>query len=165
MQATTHSPLRLAVIYATIISVISILLTLIFYMTAWFSDLWTGYIVNGVLFIGVLIAVIHANKVMGGGASLGNLFIVGLITAGIVIAIVAAASIIIHLATEPAPGTGIDIPSQDGRHISEYSDDKRKGFWIFLLSNVFFTNGVLGALAALLGAVTVKRNQKTPSAR
>lgn len=165
MQATTHSPLRLAAIYAMIISAISILLTLIFYMTHLFSDLWTGYAVNGVLFVGVIVAVIHANKVMGGKASLGNLFVVGLITAAIVIVIVTAASIIIHLATEPAPGTGADVPSPDGRHISEYSDDKRKGFWIFLLSNVFFTNGVLGALGALLGAVTVKRNQKTPSAR
>ena len=138
---------------------------MVFYMTSWFSDLWTGYIVNGVLFIGVLLAVIRSNKVMGGSASLGNLFVTGLITAGIIIAIVAAATILFHLATEPAGGSNVDIPSQDGRHISEYSTDKRQGFWIFLLSSVFFTNGVLGMLAALLGAVTVKRNQKTPSAR
>lgn len=166
MQATNQSPLRLAIIYGFITSAICIALTMVFYMTTWFSDLWTGYIVNGILFIGTLLAVIHSNKVMGGRASLGNLFVAGLITAGIIICIVAAATIIFHLATEPAAtGEAVDIPSQDGRQISEYSDDKRAGFWIFLLSNVFFTNGVLGMLAALLGAVTVKRNQKTPSAR
>lgn len=166
MQATTHSPLRTAIIYGFLTSVVCIVFTMVFYMTTWFSDLWTGYIVNGILFIGVLLAVIRSNRVMGGRASLGNLFVVGLITAGIIIAIVAASTILFHLATEPAGSNGnVDIPSQDGRHISEYSTDKRQGFWIFLLSSVFFTNGVLGALAALLGAVTVKRNQKTPSAR
>lgn len=164
MQATLHSPIRLAVIYGILISLVSIALTMVFYMTQWSSDLWTGYISNGVLFIGILIFVIHANKAMGGSASLGNLFTMGLLAAAIAIVIVATATIIFHLATEPPAATTGDMPS-DGTRMSEYSYYKREGFWIFLLGNVFVTNAVLGGLAAVLGAATVKRNQKTPDAK
>jgi hypothetical protein len=137
---------------------------MVFYITQWSSDLWTGYISNAVLFVGILIFVIHVNKAMGGRASLGNLFGMGLLAAGIAIVIVASATIIFHLATEPPAGTTGNLPS-DGARMSEYSASKREGFWIFLLGNTFVTNAVLGGLAALLGAVTVKRNQKTTDAR
>ena len=164
MQASLHSPVRLAVIYGVLISLISIALTMVFYMAQWSSDLWTGYLSNAVLFVGILIFVIHVNKAMGGRASLGNLFGMGLLAAGIAIVIVASATIIFHLATEPPVAATGNLPSDGGR-MSEYSRYRRDGFWIFLLGNVFVTNAVLGGLAAIIGAVTVKRNQKTPDAR
>lgn len=164
MEARAHSPIRLAITYGVITGILCVALTLIFYMTPWFSDLWTGYLSSGILFLGVLFSVIHANKVMGGNASLSNLFIAGIVATVIAVGIQTGASLIIHLVTEPAAGT-VDIPSQDGRHLSEYSENKREGFWIFLLGNVFFTNGVMGLLASVIGAVTAKRNQKTSAAR
>ncbi|WP_123845989.1 hypothetical protein [Chitinophaga lutea] len=164
MQASLHSPFRLAVIYGVLISLVSIALTMVFYMTQWSSDLWTGYISNGVLFVGILIFVNHVNKAMGGKASLTSLFTMGLLAAAIAIIIVASATIIFHLATEPPAGTTGNLPSDGGR-MSEYSTYKREGFWIFLLGNIFVTNAVLGGLAAVIGAVTVKRNQKTTDAR
>lgn len=164
MQASLHSPVRLAIIYGVLISLISIALTMIFYMAQWSSDLWTGYLSNGVLFVGILIFIIHVNKAMGGRASLGNLFAMGLLAAGIAIVIVASATIIFHLATEPPAGATGNLPSDGGR-LSEYSSYRRDGFWIFLLGNIFVTNAVLGGLAAIIGAATVKRDQKTPDAR
>lgn len=163
MEARAHSPIRLAITYGAITGIICVALTLIFYMTPWFSDLWTGYISSGVLFLGVLFSVIHANKVMGGNASIGNLVIAGIIATVIAVGIHTGASVIIHLVTQPAADTA-NIPS-DGRHISEHSDYKQGGFWIFFLGNTFFTNGVMGLLGTIIGAATAKRNQKTASAR
>ncbi|AWO01399.1 hypothetical protein DLD77_06685 [Chitinophaga alhagiae] len=164
METRLHSPLKLAVIYGVLMSLIGIVLTMVFYMTQWSSDLWTGYIANGVLFVGVLLFIIHVNKAMGGRASLSNLFVMGLLASAIFIVMVSTAHIIFHLATEPPPGTTGNLPS-DGTRMSEYSSYKREGFWIFLLGNLFVTNAVLGGLASVIGAVTVKRNQKTTDAR
>lgn len=158
-QTFPTSPLRLSIVYGIAIAVISVVFAMIFYMTKWFADLWTGYAVNLVIFLGVLFCVINANKVLGGRASLGNLFTAGIIAAIVATLIVSATTIIFHLATEPA-ASSVDIPS-DGAEISEYSFNKREGFWIFMMTNVLFANLTLGALGALIGAVTVKRDQKT----
>lgn len=165
MESPLQSPIKLTVIYSILISLVSITLTMIFYMTQRFGDLWTGYISSGVLFVGVMVFVVHVNKVLGGGASLRSLLLYGLIVTAICVVVLTSATILFHLATEPPAGaTRGNVPS-DGTQISEYSVYKRDGFWIFLLGNVTGTHAVLGALGAFLGAVTVKRNQKTPDAR
>ncbi|RPD38546.1 DUF4199 domain-containing protein [Chitinophaga barathri] len=164
MQQTIQSPRKLPWIYGVLIGLISILFTLFFYITQWISDLWTGYFVNTLIFVGVMVSVIHANKAYGGRASLGRLFMTGLLTAFVAVVMVSTANILFQLGTEPVMGTGENIPS-DGARMNEYSDYKRQGYWIFTITSVFVTNAVLGALGALLGAVTVKRNQKTTDAK
>lgn len=164
METRLHSPLKLAVIYGVLMGLVGIALTMMFYITQWSSDLWTGYLANAVLFVGVLIFIIHANKAMGGSASLSSLFLLGLLASAVFIVMVATAHIIFHLATEPPVGTTGNLPS-DGTRMSEYSSYRRDGFWIFLLGNLFVTNAVLGGIASVIGAATVKRNQKTPDAR
>lgn len=166
MPETTiqQSPLKLTWVYGILIAMVCIALTMIFYMTSRAANLWTGYLVNGILFLGVLFSVIHANKALGGRASLGNLLTMGILTATIAIIMIATTTIIFHLATEPPAGTTVNIPS-DGGQISDFSSTKREGFWIFLLGNIFFVNLVLGFLAAGIGAMTVKRNQKTTAAK
>lgn len=133
-------------------------------MTQWYADLWTGYIVSGVLFLGVLFAVIHANKALGGKASIGSLLTMGFLTAAIAIIMITTATIFFHMATEPNVDSSVNIPS-DGSRMSDYSITKREGFWIYLVTNVLFMNLVLGFLAAGIGAMTVKRNQKTTAAK
>ncbi|MGX5818023.1 hypothetical protein ACWKWU_07500 [Chitinophaga lutea] len=164
METVQHSPTRLALIYGALIGMVSIVLTMIFYMTQWSQDLWTGFLVSGIIFIGVLLAVIHGNSAMGGSASLSRLFLLGLVVTVIATIMVTTASIIFHLATEPPAEVGGNIPS-DGPRMSEYSEYKRGGFWITLLTNVLFAHLTLGVLGAVIGAITVKRNQKTPDAR
>jgi hypothetical protein len=164
MQQAMQSPRKLPWIYGILIGLISILFTLFFYVTSWMSDLWTGYFVNTLIFIGVMVAVMHANKAYGGKVSLGRLFLSGLLAAFVAVVMVSTANILFQLATEPAGSSVGDIPSE-GNRMSEYSEYKRQGYWIFTLTNVFVTNAVLGGLGALLGAVTVKRNQKTTDAR
>lgn len=145
------------------IGLISILFTLFFYITKWMTDLWAGYFVNAIIFIGTMIAVMHANKAYGGKVSLGRLFLSGLLAAFVAVVMVSTTNLLFQLATEPV-GTGVDLPSE-GNRISEYSEAKRQGYWIFTITNIFFANAVMGGLGAFLGAVTVKRNQKTPDAK
>lgn len=163
-ERTISSPLKLTWVYGILIAFVCIALTMIFYMTQWAANLWTGYLVSGVLFLGVLFAVIHANKAMGGRASIGSLLTMGVLTAAIAIIMISTATIFFHLATEPNVDNSVNIPS-DGGHLSEYSVTKREGFWIYLVTNVLFMNLVLGFLAAGIGAMTVKRNQKTTAAK
>ncbi|UYQ92690.1 hypothetical protein MKQ68_21665 [Chitinophaga horti] len=158
MQTIHHSQPRLTPIYGISIAVISIVFTIIFYLTSQFDNLWTGYFVHLIMFLGVLFSVIHFNKVKGGGASIPSLVKMGLHTATWAIIIVSAFTIIFHLAVEPLGSGG--VPS-DGNTISDTSPYKKQGFWIFLVSNVLFVNGILGLLASVLGAISVKRNQKT----
>ena len=156
---TAHSSPRLTPIYGLVIAALSIALTVIFYLTNFYGNLWMGYFVHLVLFLGVLFAVIHYNKVKGGGASIPALFKMGMHTTILAVIIVSIFTIIFHFIVEPAAGSG-GVPS-DGNTISDTSPYKREGFWIFLVSNVLFVNGILGLLASLLGAISVKRNQKT----
>ncbi|MBO9153041.1 DUF4199 domain-containing protein [Chitinophaga sp. MAH-28] len=159
-----QSPRKLPWIYGVLIGLVSILFTLFFYITRWMTDLWTGYFVSAVIFIGTMIAVMHANKAYGGRVSLGRLFLSGLLAAFVAVVMVSTANLLFQLATEPVAGTGVDLPSE-GNRISEYSDTKRQGFWIFTVTNIFFTNAVMGGLGAFIGAITVKRNQKTTDAK
>ncbi len=65
---------------------------MIFYMTKWAADLWTGYLVV-VDLLGVLFAVIHANKAMGGRGFHRNLLTMGILTAAIAIIMISTATI------------------------------------------------------------------------
>ncbi len=158
-----QSPRKLPWIYGVLVGLISILFTLLFYVTQWMTDLWTGYVVSGVVFLGAMIAVIHANKAYGGRVSLGRLLLSGLLVTFVAVVMVSTAHLLFQLASEPS-GPNIDIPSE-GNRISEYSDTKRQGYWIFTVTNIFFANAVMGGLGAFLGAITVKRNQKTTAAK
>jgi hypothetical protein len=52
---------NLVPVYGIIISVIAIALSLIFYMTNYYDTLWTGFMIGGVIFIGVLLSVFNYN--------------------------------------------------------------------------------------------------------
>ncbi|WP_295125874.1 DUF4199 domain-containing protein [uncultured Chitinophaga sp.] len=156
---TVHTQPRLTPIYGLLIAAISIVFTIIFYLTNHSDNLWTGYFVHLILFLGVLFSVIHYNKIKGGGASIPSLFKMGLHTTLLAVVIVSVFTIVFHLIIESSAGAG-GVPS-DGNELSDTSLYKREGFWIFLVSNVLFVNGILGLLASLLGAISVKRNQKT----
>lgn len=158
-----QSPRKLPWIYGVLVGLISILFTLFFYITQWMTGLWTGYFVNGIMFLGAMIAVIHANKAYGGRVSLGRLLLSGLLVTFVAVVMVSTAHLLFQLATEPS-GANVNMPSE-GNRISEYSDTKRQGYWIFTITNIFFANGIMGALGAFLGAITVKRNQKTTAAK
>jgi hypothetical protein len=158
MQTVHHSQPRLTPIYGITIAAISIVFTVIFYLTNYAANLWTGYFVHLVLFLGVLFSVIHYNRVKGGGASISSLVKMGLHTTLWAVIIVSAFTIVFHLIMEPNGAVG--VPS-DGNQLSDTSPYKREGFWIFLFGNVLFINGILGTLASIIGAISVKRNQKT----
>jgi hypothetical protein len=131
-------------------------MTLIFYMTNIYAALWTGYFVNLVLFLGVLLAIWHYYRQHGERSSARALFGVGFRITLIVTVVLTIFTIILHLIVQANPG-GTLMASERG----SMEVDMPRNFWIFLISNVFFSNGIVGVLAALMGAAYFKRNQKT----
>lgn len=155
-MATIHHPVRVGLVYSITISVISVIMTLIFYKANIYSALWTGYFVNLVLFLGVLFAIWHYNRQHDDKAAAKELFAVGFRITLIVTLVLTIFSIILHLIVQANPG-GTLMANEGG----PMEVDMPRNFWIFLISNVFFSSGVVGLLASLMGAAYFKRNQKS----
>ncbi|WP_298740204.1 hypothetical protein [uncultured Chitinophaga sp.] len=155
-MATIHHPVKVGLVYSITISVISIILTLIFYMTNIYAALWTGYFVNLVLFLGVLLAVWHYYRQQGERASAKALFMVGFRITLIVTVVLTIFTVILHLIVQANPGSTLMASDRGSMEV-----DMPRNFWIFLISNVLFSNGIVGLLAALMGAAYFKRNQKS----
>jgi|GEM_PF-799782 len=159
-MATAHHPVKVGFLYSLIISVISLVLTIIFYATNRYAVLWTGYFVNAVLFLGVLLAIWHYNRQHGDGSSMKALFGIGLRITLVVTVVLTVFSIILHLIAQASP-SGSAIAARGSEGVGPQGVDVPRNFWVFLISNVFFSNAVVGVLAALMGAMYFKRNQKT----
>lgn len=155
-MATIHHPVRVGLVYSITISVISVILTLIFYKTNIYTALWTGYFVNLVLFLGVLFAIWHYNRQHDDKVTAKELFAVGFRITLVVTVVLTIFSIILHLIVQANPGGTLMASGKGSMEV-----DMPRNFWIFLISNVFFSNGVVGLLASLMGAAYFKRNQKS----
>ncbi len=110
-----------------------------------------------------MLTVVHANNALGGGASLFQLGLSGLITAVLSTIMIASVTLLFHLVTVPTDPAVLNTTTEEAR-INEYSIQTRQGFWIFMVTNVLFANITLGVLGAVIGAIAVKRNQQTENA-
>ncbi|UPK70648.1 hypothetical protein [Chitinophaga filiformis] len=141
MQTANHRHhVNLGPVYGIIIAVVSIVFTVIFYFTNMAGALWTGYFGNLLMFLGVLFSVIHYNSQHHERTSAMALFAMGFRTTLWAVLIVTLFTIALHFISG-----------------SQTEDN----FWIYLFGNVFFTNGIVGLLAAVLAAMVFKRNQTT----
>jgi hypothetical protein len=141
MQTANHRHhVNLAPVYGIIIAVVSLVFTVIFYFTNMAGALWTGYFGNLLMFLGVLFSVIHYNSQHHEKTSAMALFAMGFRTTIWAVFIVTLFTIALHFIS------------------GAQTEDN---FWIYLFGNVFFTNGILGLLAAGLAAMVFKRNQTT----
>jgi hypothetical protein len=131
-------------------------MTLIFYMTNIYAALWTGYFVNLVLFLGVLLAIWHYYRQHGERAAAKTLFMVGFRITMVVTIVLTIFTVILHLIVQSNPGGTLMASDRGSMEV-----DMPRNFWIFLISNVLFSNAVVGLLASLMGAAYFKRNQKT----
>jgi vacuolar-type H+-ATPase subunit I/STV1 len=138
---TTHRTVNLAPRYGITIAIISIIFSIIFNVTKTSDNLWTGYFGALLVFLGVLFSVIHYNSQHHEKTSMMALFGVGFRTTLWAVIIFSLFSLVLHL-LEP-----------DKTADSNY--------WISLLGNVLFVPFVLGMLAAVIGAMAFKKNQKT----
>lgn len=140
MQTVKRHHVNLAPIYGIIISVVSIVFTIIFYFTNMSGALWTGYFGNLLMFLGVLFSVIHYNSQHHERTSAMALFAMGFRTTIWAVFIVTLLTIALHFIS---------------------GAQREDNFWIYLFSNVFFTNGILGLLASVLAAMVFKKDQTT----
>ncbi|KAA2245251.1 hypothetical protein F0L74_04620 [Chitinophaga agrisoli] len=152
-----HHPVKVGFWYSIVISIISLVLTVIFYVSNVYAALWTGYFVNLVLFLGVLFAIWHYNRQHHDHVTQRELFSVGLRITLVVTVVLTVFSLIFHFIIQANPPSG-SLMNEGG---SPQGVDMPRNFWVFLISNVFFSNGIVGLLAALMGSMYFKRNQKT----
>ncbi|MET3874955.1 MULTISPECIES: DUF4199 domain-containing protein [Chitinophaga] len=136
--------------YGFILGAICIVFTLIFYITKLYGNLWMGYFGNLIMFLGVLISIIHYNRVHKERASATSSFTMGWRTTLIATAIYAVFLLIFHLVVGGNPA-----------HTLVEEDTVKDNFWIYFLGNVLFVNIFVGVVAALLGGLVFKANQKT----
>jgi membrane protease YdiL (CAAX protease family) len=157
-MATAHHPLKIVSVYSIVIAVISIVFTAIFYLTNAYTALWTGYFVNLVLFLGVLFAIFHYNRQHRDKSSSKALFATGLRITLIVTVALTLFTLILHLVVQANPGGSLQANGDE----NPQGVDIKRNFWIFLITNVFFSNAIVGVLASIMGAMYFKRNQQTP---
>lgn len=140
--------------YGFILGAICIVFTLIFYVTKLYGNLWMGYFGNLIMFLGVLISIIHYNRVHKDKNSAMTSFNMGLRTTIIATIIYAIFLLIFHLVVGGNPSYAL----QD-------EDTVKSSFWIYFLGNALLVNIFIGVVAALLGAMVFKPNQKTDKSR
>ena len=136
--------------WAAILNTVSIIVYLFFRS---YSNTWFLYIGNILFSAVVLIGVFRGNHRVHDTASVRSLFMMGLkITIyGILLAIVLCALALIINSMFTGLNNQAGNPPQSGRADVLFT----------ILSNTIAVNGVLGALAALIGATVVKKNQKS----
>jgi hypothetical membrane protein len=136
--------------WAAILNTVSIVVYLFFRQ---YSNTWFLYIGNILFSAVVLIGVFRGNHRVHDSASVQSLFMMGLkITIyGILLAIVLCALVLIINSMFTGLNNQAGNPPQSGRADVLFT----------ILSNTIAVNGILGALAALIGATVVKKNQKT----
>lgn len=142
-------------VYGYILGLICIVFTLIFYVTKLYSNLWMGYLGNTVMFLGVLIAIIHYNRSHKEKSSAMTLFIMGLRTTVLATALYAIFLVIFHLVVGGTPENSL----------VQTDDPVKENFWIYFLGNVLFVNLFVGVIAAGMGAMVFKSNQKTEKSK
>ncbi|MEZ2441362.1 DUF4199 domain-containing protein [Chitinophaga sp. RCC_12] len=140
--------------YGFILGAICIVFTLIFYVTKLYGNLWMGYFGNLIMFLGVLISIIHYNRVHKDKTSATSAFTMGWRTTLIATIIYAVFLLIFHLVVGGNPS-----------HTLVEEDTVKGNFWIYFLGNVLFVNLFVGVVAALLGGLVFKANQKTDKSR
>ena len=137
-------------LWAAILNTISIIVYLIFRQ---YSNTWLLYIGNILFSAVVLIGVFRANHRIHDTASVRSLFMTGfkITIYGVMIAIVLCGLALIINSMFTGLNDQAGNPPQSGR-----------GDVLFIIfSNTIAINAVLGALAAMIGATVVKKNQKT----
>jgi len=137
-------------IYGYGLALVSIVFTVIFYVTKLYGNLWMGYVGNIIMFVGVLASIIHYNKVRHDRGSAMSAFSMGWRTTLLATILYAVFMIIFHFVVGGNPS-----------HSLQEGDTVKDNFWIYFLGNIVFVNLLVGIVASLLGAMVFKSNQKT----
>lgn len=136
-------------VWAAVLNTLSII---VFLFIRNYTNAWVLFVGNILFSAVVLISVFRGNHRVHDTASVRSLFMMGLKVTIYGILLATVLCVILLLVNSMFTGiTSKDVPAQAGR-----------GDILFtILSNTIAVNAVLGALAALIGASVVKRNQKT----
>lgn len=162
MQHSSKVPVKLSPVYGIIIGVICIAMILVFYMTNQYGTLWAGFGTCLVFFLGIMLSIVHFNARHGNKTSMMSSFAMGFRATLQAIFLVAVFSLIFYFLVVNREGH-YEIQQQIGRvtNVVGSESSEQQKFWVMFLGNVLFANFVMGVLAAGMGALVFKANQKT----
>ncbi|WP_160714539.1 DUF4199 domain-containing protein [Chitinophaga solisilvae] len=159
MQQSNPKATKLSPVYGIVIALVSIVLTIIFYATDLYGALWTGFCTSLVFFLGVLVSIIHYNSRHHEHTSVKAAFAMGFRTTLLATILIAVFTIIFHFLIMSSDGHHQMVEQSTGVVIQD--ENVKRNFWIMFLGNILFVNMVMGLLAAAVGALVFKANQKT----
>lgn len=158
MANNTNKTTNLVPVYGIIISVVAIVLSLIFYFTNYYENLWTGFLIGGIIFLGVLFSVINYNNNHHERTNAAAMFGMGFRTTLFAVIIISIFTIVFHLIVTSG-SHAMPTTSNNGDQASGQDN-----FWIFFFGNTLFVNVILGLIASALGAFVFKKDQTTTAA-
>ncbi|WP_212000495.1 DUF4199 family protein [Chitinophaga sp. HK235] len=157
-----HLPVVHSKGYGIIIAVICMVLTVVFYATDQYGALWTGFGIALVFFVGILISIIHYNGRHGEKTSTASAFYLGIRTTFLATFLLGIFALIFHvLVVNGTIHRLIPQGFQQTPRIIRGIETEKERFWILFVGNVLIADIAMGVLAAMLGALVFKANQKS----
>lgn len=154
--------------------IILALIIIILGIAGYYSDLafsnWYNWAVNGVFFVGLIIACVHFANQKEGYVTFGKIFLHGFVTTIVTTVILLVYTFVAFKVLFPDIQERImemqmeqmEKSGMDSDKIEQAQEMMTKFFWPFLILGVIFGNLVIGCIASLIGAAVSKKNKVNP---
>ena len=150
------------------------LIVIVLGIGGYYSDLgfsnWFNWVVNGIMFIAIIIACVHFAKQKEGYVTFGNVFMHGFKITSVVAAILLVYTLLAFTVLFPDMKERIFEMQQAQMEKSGIDEDQmeqgmammKKYFMIFLVLGVIFGTLIWGCIASLIGAAVAKKKPVNP---
>lgn len=153
-----------------LIALIVIILGIAGYFTEIGFNTWFNWVVNAIMFAGIIIACVHFAKQKEGYVTFGNVFMHGFKISAVIAAIVLVYSVLAFTVLFPDMKEKMFEMQQAQMEKSGIDDDKleqamamvKKYFMIGVVLGVIFGTLILGCIASLIGAAVAKKKPINP---
>ena len=153
-----------------IISLLLIVLSLIAYFTGQDTATWNQWLVNIILFGGILWACISYGKQLNNNVTFGNVFTHGFKVSSLVTLFLIFFTVIFFLLFPEVKEKGLDAARTKMEKSGDFSDDQieqgialtRKFFYVFAIGGLMFAYMIIGTIASLIGAAITKKDPRPP---
>ncbi|PWU00189.1 MAG: hypothetical protein C5B52_09360 [Bacteroidetes bacterium] len=152
-----------------IIAAAMIIFSILVYVLGYFGNQMVGYLSYLILLIGIIVSVRLYGNSVDNSASFGKLFSFGFKTTALVIVIVLAFNFLFFIIFPEAKEKFFEISRQQmaekgntEEQIEQGIAMIQKGFWVFIILGTIFMCGIVGLVAAVIGAAITKKNPQSP---
>ena len=150
------------------------LIVIVLGIAGYYTDLgfnnWFNWVVNGIMFVAILVACVHFANQKEGYVTFGNVFLHGFKITAVVAVILLVYTLLAFTVLFPDMKERIFEMQQAQMEKQGLDDDKmeqgmafmKKYFMIFLVLGVIFGTLIWGCIASLIGAAVAKKKPVNP---